>query len=331
MTPPSRKKAWLGLLLRVGGSAAVLALLFRFLPVDELWLTMRRVPAPVWLAVLGALNGLHLLAIIKWRMMVNLAGAGLSYRQAARCYYAGLFANLFLPSLVGGDLVRAGFALKLGRSKAGVVLGHLIDRMLDFAGMAALATLGVLLIPGALDPQLARRFWTVLGTLAAGGVFGLALAGLLLRRRFSFKMRRRLVKLRTAFRLMAQRPWRVLLALGLALTFQGSLVLLMTRVAVSCGLYVPLAGWLFAYPMAKLSALVPLTQAGIGVREAALAALLVPFGAPQVLSVAAGLVWETLAAAMALLAGFYTLLATRLSSEESAAPAEVSAEESSAS
>jgi uncharacterized membrane protein YbhN (UPF0104 family) len=67
---------------------------------------------------------------------------------------------------------------------------------------------------------------------------------------------------------------------------------------------------MFAYPLAKLVALAPLTQGGIGVREAALAVLLVPFGAAPVRTVAAGLVWETVVITAGLLAGagaFWTM------------------------
>jgi len=44
---------------------------------------------------------------------------------------------------------------------------------------------------------------------------------------------------------------------------------------------VPLYVWLFAWPLGRISVLLPVTQGGIGVREAALAA----FGAAPVLTV----------------------------------------------
>ena len=51
----------------------------------------------------------------KWRLLVNAAGGGLSFRTAARAYYMGLFGNTFLPSIVGGDVVRAGVALRAAK------------------------------------------------------------------------------------------------------------------------------------------------------------------------------------------------------------------------
>lgn len=318
MSEPTTRKAWRGWALRLAGTAAVLTLLFRIVPFAELLRTMGRISLPTWLLVLGAYASLHLIAIIKWRLMVNLAGAGLNLSQAARCYFAGLFGNLVLPSLVGGDIVRAGLALRLGRSKAGVLLGSLLDRMLDVAALAAVAGLGALLIPGQLDPHLARAFWAVLAALVFGSLAGLMLVWLILRRRFSFRMRRRIARVRIAGRKMSRQPLRVLLAWTLGVAIQASLVLLMSRIAVECGLFVPLSGWLFAYPMAKLAGLLPLTLGGIGVREAALAAMLQPFGAPPVLTVAAGFVWQTIIYTTALCGGAFVFF----SGGFSAAPAD---------
>lgn len=314
MTETTTKKAWLGWAVRLAGTMVVLALLFYFLPFQELWHTMRRISLPAWLLVLAGYSSLQLVAIIKWRLMVNLAGAGLSYSQAARCYFAGLFGNLFLPSLVGGDVIRAGMALKLGKSKAGVLLGSLLDRMLDIAALVSVAGLGALFIPGHLDPQVARAFRAVIAVLGLGGVAGLGVVWLVLRRRFPFWIRRKLVRVRTAARRMARQPARVLLAWILGLAFQTSLVLLMSRIAAECGLFAPFPAWLFAYPMSKLAGLLPVTQGGLGVREAALAVLLVPFGASPVLTVAAGLVWETVVYTGALAGGVFVLLAGRQNS-----------------
>jgi uncharacterized membrane protein YbhN (UPF0104 family) len=121
------------------------------------------------------------------------------------------------------------------------------------------------------------------------------------------------VNVRRAARAMARQPQRVALALGLSLTFQSSLILLMSRLAPACGLEVPVRAWFFAYPLAKLAALLPVTQGGIGVREAALAALLVPFGAPVVLSVAVGLIWETIVITGGLMGGAFSFLSGRTS------------------
>jgi glycosyltransferase 2 family protein len=307
----SRKKylhTGLETLLHYGGSALVLYLLFRLLPGRQVWQALGRLPARLWVIVLVGYLGAHSIGIAKWRLMVNVAGAGLDVRQGARCYFAGLLGSLFLPSLIGGDLVRAGLAFKLGRSKAGVLLGSFLDRIIDFAALTLLAGLGSLLVPDGLDAR-GRKIFLLLGA----GAFLVAIVissaiALMPVGRFSFHLRRRLVQARRAGRSMASQPGAMLRALSLAIIAQLAFIELSVLLAQACGLDLPFRVWLFAWPLAKISAALPITQGGIGVREAALVALLAPFGAPAVLTVAAGLAWEAIVVSGALVAGATSVL-----------------------
>ncbi|HYL45427.1 MAG TPA: lysylphosphatidylglycerol synthase transmembrane domain-containing protein [Candidatus Limnocylindrales bacterium] len=315
LDPPEMKNKWphaaLQALLHYGGSALALYLLFHFLPGRQVWSALRTLPTRLWLGVLAGYLGAHCIGITKWRRMVNLAGAGLNVPQAARCYFAGLFGSLFLPSLIGGDLVRAGLALRLGRSKAGVLLGSFLDRIVDLAALAILALTGALLVPGALDER-SRRIFILIGAAAILGAAAVAAAiALLPVGKFSYRMRRRIVRLRRAGRSMAARPKAVLGNLGLALAAQLIFIYLSILLAEACGLHLPFRTWVFAWPLAKLSAALPVTQGGIGVREAALAALLLPFGAPAVLTVAAGLAWEAIVVSGGMISGATSLLLGR--------------------
>ena len=314
--PHPSQKHWsrtaLQTLLHYGGSALVLVLLFRFLPGRQVLQALGKLPARLWLLVLAGYLATHGLGVGKWRLMVNTAGAGLSYLQAARCYFTGLFGSLFLPSLIGGDLVRAALAMRYGKTKAGVLLGSFIDRIIDFAALALLAIAGALLVPGALQPQSRHAFlW-----LGAAAILGAAVVAVVVTvtpiGHLSFRMRRRAASLRRAARSMARRPLAALAALCIALVAQLSFISLSIKLAEACGLHFPFRVWLFAWPLAKLSAAIPITQGGIGVREAALAALLVPFGAPPALTVAAGLAWEAIVISGALLAGAFALITGRL-------------------
>jgi uncharacterized membrane protein YbhN (UPF0104 family) len=295
-------------LMHYGGSALVLLLLFRILPGRQVWHTLALLPARLWLFVLVGYLAAHCIGVGKWRLMVNTAGAGLAFLQAARCYFAGLLGSLFLPSLIGGDLVRAALAMRLGRSKAAVLLGSFLDRIIDFSALALLAAAGAFLVPGALDLR-GRKIFMLLGALAAVGAALIAAAiAFVPAGRFSFRMRRRLVRLRRAGHSMARRPRFMFAALSLALVAQLTFISLSILLAEACGLRLEFRVWLFAWPLAKLSAGLPITQGGIGVREAALAALLLPFGAPAVLTVAAGLAWEAIVVCGALFGGLFSVL-----------------------
>jgi uncharacterized membrane protein YbhN (UPF0104 family) len=113
---------------------------------------------------------------------------------------------------------------------------------------------------------------------------------------------------------MYGRPGIVLLCLCLGVILQVCQVGINFWLGVASGMHVAFSVWLFAWPLAKLSALLPVTQGGIGVREVALVGLLIPFGAPPVLTAAAGLVFEAITTIGGLIAGVVAFLMGRISS-----------------
>jgi uncharacterized membrane protein YbhN (UPF0104 family) len=179
---------------------------------------------------------------------------------------------------------------------------------------AGLVLLGLVLLPGSLPAPLETAARKDLLLFAAGIIIlltiGFVLRGPLLGGR-SIRFRRRLARLRRALRKVSRR-YRVLLFGWLVGTLiQTTFLALTARLAVYCGLLLPLRVWLFAWPLAKLAAILPLTQGGIGVREAALVALLAPFGAPGPLVLATGLVWEGIIIAGGSIAGAIALVLRR--------------------
>ena len=307
-----RLKFWQTRTARLGGSALILALLLTFLPFHQVWSAIERIPPSLSLGLLVVYMFLHLIGVVKWRMLINVAGADLSFAHAVRCYYGGQFGNVFLPSLVGGDVVRGAMAFQVARSKAGVVMGSVIDRAQDVIGLGAIAGTGALLLPSALSPQSRKVFLVFAGVLA---LLGLVTVGILLTlpvRKFPFKIQRWMAKLRHAGRSMVGHSDRVLLCLGLGIVLQVSQIALNCWLGIACGMHVSFGVWLFAWPLAKISALLPLTQGGIGVREAALVALLVPFGVPGALSAAAGLMFEAISTIGSLLGGIVAFVVGRI-------------------
>ena len=295
--------------LQYGGSGLVLYLLLRFLPKREIWNALRQLPLRLWVLVLVGYLAAHVIGAAKYRLVLNLGGAELEVNQATRCYFAGLFGSLFLPSLIGGDILRITLAMRVARSRAAVLLGSLVDRITDFCALVILVFVGALLASGTLDPGSRKIFVMVIGI----GVLiaGIAASAVLLFpvRRLPFRIRRKLVQLRRAWEKILRQPQAMLRALSMSLTVQLAFILLNIQLADACGLHLRFRVWLFAWPLAKLCAAVPITQAGIGVRETALAALLLPFGAPAPLAVASGFAWDAITVAGAAAGGIFALVA----------------------
>ena len=288
----ARVKVWRHPAFRVAGSVVVLALLFTVLPASELLAAMRRLPLAAWGLALATYLSLHLIGVAKWRLLVNAAGAGLPFLDAVRAYYSGLFGNTFLPSIVGGDVVRAGVAFGVVRSRSGLLLGSLVDRVQDIIGLGLVAGAGVLLSPRALAPESRTVFIALGALLAAGGLAALVAWFVFPVRRLPFRWRRKFIPVRRAVRATASRPSKLVIALLLGMLLQSLLVVLNWLLGRAIGIDIPLYVWFFVWPLAKISGLLPVTQGGIGVREAAQAALFAPFGVSAVMAVATGLVFE---------------------------------------
>jgi uncharacterized protein (TIRG00374 family) len=305
---------WIVVGLRWLAAVAVLGVLLHFLPLTPLRAAMARVPASRFLAILLGYLLAHSLGIAKWQRVVNAAGAELDFATSAQCYAGGLFGTLFLPSIIGGDAIRLAVGLQRSPRPAAVLAGNVVDRFLDVAAQAGLVLLGLILLPGSVPSELEITARKVL-LLAGGGAVLLGALVILLHRPLlggrSIRFRRRLARLRHALRSVSRRS-QVLVVGWLAGTFiQTTFLVLTAQLAIYCGLVLPLRAWLFAWPLAKLAAVLPLTQGGIGVREAALVALLVPFGAPAPLVLAAGLIWEGIIIAGGLIAGAAAFLLRR--------------------
>jgi glycosyltransferase 2 family protein len=309
--PRKSSRSWIFLAARWAAALLIFGILFYILPVGPLRSALSRVPltrfAAVLLIYLVALTG----GITKWHTVVNSAGAQLSFAASAQCYTSGLFGALFLPSIIGGDVARLTVGISRSPHPAAVITGNVADRFLDVAAQLTLVSLGLLLLPGSLPVPLQAPAKRVLfaGVIAAAIVFGLvvALRRPLLRGR-SIRIRRRLAQLRHAIRAVSRRPSRLIFGWLLGTSVQGTYVLLTALLGVTCGLHLPLRVWLFAWPLAKIAAVMPITQGGIGVREAALVVLLAPFGAPAPQVLATGIVWEGVIITAGLLAGLTAFL-----------------------
>jgi uncharacterized protein (TIRG00374 family) len=248
-------------------------------------------------------------------MVVNTAGAQLDFSTSAQCYLGGLFGTLFLPSIIGGDVVRLAVGLRQSPRPAAVLAGNIIDRFIDVAAQAALVFVGLFLLPGSLPEQFSGLATKILLIFAAA-IFAIAVFLFLLRKTLfagrSRRFLRRLARLRHSLRSLRARPQVLVTGWTLGVMIQATFILLNALLAMSCGLFQPFRVWLFAWPLAKIAALLPLTQGGMGIREAVLVALLLPFGATAPLVLAAGLMWEGVIVAGGLISGLCALLLRRM-------------------
>lgn len=289
--------------LKAGISLILLVLLFVILPWDGVRDALGRLSPRIWLGVLGGFVLGHLLGVLKWRLFVNAARGGLGVRDAVACYSAGLFANLCLPTIVGGDVLRVALAGQITHRPEAALSGGIMDRLTDMLALAILVTVGGIFARHHLAGWLGQALTVAI--VVGLGMVVLAFP-LILRRplaRWPQRIRRPLGRGLVGVRALWRRPTVALVGLGCSLAIQSGFVLLNVWLGRSVGIDVGYATWFLVWPLAKIAALVPISLGGIAVREGSLAALLLPFGVPAATSVVCSLLWQTVMIAGGLLGG----------------------------
>lgn len=271
--------------LRIGGSVVLLAAVAAMLPAGELGRAFAQAsPGPLALAA-AAFILCHVAAASKWRMLMG-PGIDVSWGRALRAHFSGLVGTLSPLGMVGGDVVRAGVAIKGSAQSSTIMLTSVVDRIVDTAALMLLALIGFLW----LGSRSASAGVVLLAgvVVALGSVIGLLVAYRLLRRTQNV----RLAGMRDAFDTLLRTPGLIVRALVLSAMIQGTLIAINAGIGVSVGVESPFAAWLLAWPVAKFAGYLPIGFGGFGVRETALVALLAPFGGAAGPVLAAGLLWD---------------------------------------
>ena len=281
--------------LRVLGSALALVLVFHFVSFDEVWKLGQRLPAHEWVIAFGLFLCGHALAAAKWGLLID---ARLPFGRLLRAHLAGLGANLALPGVAGGDLVRAGLLMSVVPDKGRLAAGSLIDRLIDTLGLGLIMLAGAwALWADALSPS--SVVWRLLALAVPATLLFVAAAALARRiptiaTAGRSKPVRLFARLLEASALLAGEPARLAACLGISLFVQGLFVAINVALADAVGVAIAAAGWAYAWAGAKILAILPISLGGLGVREASMAALLKPFGAAPQQVVAVGLLWQTI-------------------------------------
>jgi uncharacterized protein (TIRG00374 family) len=271
----------------------MLALIFHFVPFRDVWVAARQFSPALWLAALGLFIAGHAAAAAKWRMLI---GDGISYRAAFRAHLAGLAANLALPGVAGGDVVRAGLVFGQAPDKGRLAMGSVADRLLDTLGLALIALAGAYFAWGPKLYEGVALRWALFASLlivAAGFIVAPILDRAMMRTAHLGKIARVLAGMVHAAADLAKSPVRLLLCLTISMAVQCLFVGINIAFAQAAHVEAPVAAWFFAWTAAKIIAIAPISLGGLGVREASMAGLLKPFGADPGQVIAIGLIWQS--------------------------------------
>lgn len=285
-------KARKGWVIRLAGSAVLLAILATLLPLDAIGTAFARIPLGVFAMILVLFLVVHVAAAIKWWLLLNRT---LPVGQAIVAHFAGLAANLCLPGAVGGDAVRAGLAHRSIRDGSRVVAVGAVDRLIDMLALMTLSIVGFVMAQhDSASTALVIQMVVIVAVITAGVLSLPKLLPMPWKLLPKLPGRSLAERISASFIELAKQPGLLLILLVFSTGLQFCLVGLSWWLADVIDAGATLPEWMFAWPLAKVIAVAPVSLNGLGLREAALAANLAPFGASAALIVAAGLAWQAI-------------------------------------
>jgi uncharacterized membrane protein YbhN (UPF0104 family) len=290
-------------------SAVLAAILLKVVPFAALVAALRRVSVWTWASSLAIFLTGHWLNALKLRLLLGQPSVPASLCVQAQ--YAGLVANLGLPGIAGGDLVRAGY-LAPTAGTARVAVASVADRVID---TFTLLILVVAALPFAgMPPVIARIVWTSGWWLGVASVVGLIVGGVVFRLRHRIPL---IGKILNKLSMLTSSPSALITAVAISVTVQAAFTLTNARLAQELGVNTALAPWFVSWPLSKLVAVLPISLGGLGVREAVLVSILGQYGAPANAVLASGILWQSVLA----VSGLLGLIVSQLLKVEAPLPA----------
>ena len=134
-------------IVRALGSILALALLIVLLEEEgdgQLFSALRRVSIGYLFAAIVALSISRLFAAARWHILLQSASVKITFLRSVMLTFTGNFSSNFLPTTIGGDVVRLAGAMQLGYDRAVCVASLVADRLIGLAGMSIALPLGLI-------------------------------------------------------------------------------------------------------------------------------------------------------------------------------------------
>jgi len=255
-----------------------------------------------------------LIVVTRWWRLLALAGCPTSWFNALRLTFLGMFFNLVMPGLTGGDLVKAFIVANENPGRRpDALVSVVVDRLLGLGSLALLAA-AVIVVSGSTFAELRTP---VLGLIAVGLVALFLFANPRLRRALRLKelaaklpLGEKLQAVDRAALLYFRHPVEVGLAVVLSLLNHLAIIVGVFALGRAFGVEesaIDFREYLVVVPVANMLSAVPVFPGGWGIGEAAFAQLFVMMGGVASLGVAVSVTFRLSQLAFGLVGGAFLL------------------------
>lgn len=295
----NERKAWITRIARVGVSLALMGVIFYRMDLGQLVGLMRGADVrflamATGLVVVGLVIGAY-----RWQRLLTALGILVPLRTLVASYFVGLFFNNFLPTSMGGDVVRIYDVAQYSRRPSASAASVIAERALSSLAQGLIALLGL-----ALGYDVARRFSGEIMALFA--VLCLILLVLLFGDRWGRRIALLKGKVREALASISfclRDKSLALRVVFISLLFHAVIVLINYAILEALGAHVSLIYCFLVIPIILFITLLPVSINGLGIREWAYIYFFGRLGLSMTEAVAASLMFFFLLILVSLIGG----------------------------
>jgi uncharacterized protein (TIRG00374 family) len=303
-------KSWLKFVIGL----ILIAIILNFVDWHKTIEVLAATDATLTLLAIAILSVNMLISTWKWQILLRSHGLIVSLHEALRAYWVGSFCNNFLPSNVGGDVVRMVMLRRLGRS-AEVAASIVLERVTGLVILFILSAIGLAMRPAYFDTGGALF---LLWLMVAGGIALFSalttLSRSLNRALLSARMAKvttvqlflaKLGKLSTAIEHYRSDTRAVALNLLLSIPFYVIIMIFQFLILLAVGADVPFLDVAAIAPIIPLVSLIPASMNGLGVAEGAFILFYTQAGVLPEQALAAAVLRRVLSLLVSLVGGVY--------------------------
>jgi len=290
---PERSPARRYVLMAVKIAVSLILLTLLFSRIDDkagLWRSAQQASLG-WLAAALGIYLINVLASVwRWKLLLGTQQVDLPQRTLLGSFLVALFFNNFLPSNIGGDVIRITDTAKAAKSKTLATTVILVDRVIGLIGLMLVAAMGATVVagmaghvPSPIWPSWLWASFVAAMIVSAPAVLAPSGLGRLLQPLTVLHpewVGGRIDNVTNALARFRERPGAMLSCFGGAVFVQSTIVLF--YVAVALALHVRITMWDLAVivPVSSIVQMLPVSVNGFGVREATFSLYFTRIGLP---------------------------------------------------
>lgn len=233
------------------------------------------------------------LSSVRWHRVLRALGVKSRVRDLLELQFAGMFAGNFLPSTVGGDVMRASWLAKVSKAKSDSQASVVLERLTGWLVLPMIVILGVLMDPAIMHLGSISK---IIILVAAVTLTGLLILLSLVRSKHIFAvsspfrfLNSFLASISRGVAKLESHPAGLARLLGWALLYQLCVVAASILAARALSVSIGWRELLVFVPTVAMLQVLPLTIGGLGIREGALILMLHPLGIDSAQAIAFGL------------------------------------------